>query len=180
MNMLFAVDLAMNMKLVQWDNNHEKQRNQVDRSSNFQRTFGAFDWIGNLSLTVLISILANIALVIRVIIQKLNIGQRLIWRKNRRLLIQLLSVSILYIVVWTPILVCFLMVLYAPNDLVIKLSVAYLNYYQYFGMLMYPFTCLIGLKEVQESLKEDIRWLLRRPLKTNRVQQIQTINGSTM
>ena len=120
------------------------------------------------------AILTNLFLLVRVIEQKRRIAQRDLWRRNRRLITQLLSVSLLYFTVWVPILFCFLMVLFTSNNLVVKLSVSYLNYYQYLGMLLYPFICLIGLKEIQDSLKEHMQWFKRRSMKIHQIQPLHT------
>lgn len=112
---------------------------------------------------------------IRVIEKKRRVAQRGLWRRNRRLILQLLSVSILYFIVWVPILFCFLMMLFTSNIVVLTLSVSYLNYYQYTGMLLYPFICLIGLKEVQEALKQQIQWLKRQSVKVHQVQPLNSL-----
>ncbi|CAF4647014.1 unnamed protein product [Rotaria sp. Silwood1] len=139
-----------------------------------QRFLGAMDWIGNLTITVTISILGSILLVIRVIGKRLRIVHNFSWRRNRRMVIQLLSISVFYIIIWVPIIVCFLMVLYAPNPIVLNLSVSYLNYYQYICMLLYPLICLTGLKEAQKPLKQQFyRWAMFRT-NNNRIQPTGT------
>jgi hypothetical protein len=121
----------------------------------------------------MITILASITLLIRVINQKRRIVQRFSWKRNRRMIIQLLSISMLYIIVWFPIIFCFLMVLYAPNSVVLELSVSYLNYYQYVSILLYPFMCIACLKEVQNALKKQFhRWTRHQINNNNRAQPV--------
>ena len=91
---------------------------------------------------------------------------------------QLLSVALLYMIVWIPILVCFLMVLFSSNTLVVQLSVSYLNYYQYVAMLLYPFICLTGLKEVQDAFKEQFSFWKRPGTQTNQVDPMQSVDQS--
>ncbi|CAF3421351.1 unnamed protein product [Rotaria sp. Silwood1] len=154
-----------------WNLLRKKLAANKQRSDRF---LGAMDWIGNLTITVTISILGSILLVIRVIGKRLRIVHNFSWRRNRRMVIQLLSISVFYIIIWVPIIVCFLMVLYAPNPIVLNLSVSYLNYYQYICMLLYPLICLTGLKEAQKPLKQQFyRWAMFRT-NNNRIQPTGT------
>jgi hypothetical protein len=112
-------------------------------------------------------------------IQKRRVAQRFVWKRNRRMIIQILSISMLYIIVWSPIIVCFLMVLFASNSIVLQLSVSYLNYYQYLCMLLYPFICVTGLKEVQDILKQQYYRLTGHQKNNNRVQPMELRNQNT-
>lgn len=72
-----------------------------------------------------------------------------------------------------------MMVLYTSNSIVLQLSVSYLNYYQYTCMLLYPFICISGLKEVKDGLKQNFRrWTIRPITNNNRIQPIELRNGS--
>ncbi|CAF1434929.1 unnamed protein product [Adineta ricciae] len=92
---------------------------------------GSFDLVMNNGVPVAIDILANTVLIARVFLQKRRVQQLSRWRQQRRMLRQLLSVSALYLVGWTP----FLLV-YIINVLV---DPAFLNYVQqnYFSDLIY-------------------------------------------
>jgi len=115
---------------------------------------GLFDWFSNVCAPVVIGAVATTALIIRVFIQKRRVAQRDMWRRNRRMAVQLASVSIMYIVVWISSVVCFVIPLIVPNPFALELATAVLNYVQYLSCLLCPFMCLIGLPEIRESIKK--------------------------
>ena len=98
--------------------------------------------------------IATTIIIVRVLLQKRRVGQREIWRRNRKLVIQLASISIMYIVVWIPSVVCFIVPLIVPSPLSSQLTTGILNYSQYMSVLLCPFMCLIGLPEIRHSLKQ--------------------------
>ncbi len=93
-------------------------------------------------------------LIVRILFQKRRVGQREIWRRNRKLVAQLASVSIMYIIIWIPNVVCFVVPLIVPCPLASEVAVAYLNYLQYMSCLLCPFMSLIGLPEIRNSIKQ--------------------------
>jgi hypothetical protein len=130
---------------------------------------GLFDWFSNVCAPVVIGAIATTALIVRVFIQKRRVAQRDMWRRNRRMAVQLASVSIMYIVVWISSVVCFVIPLIVPNPFALELATAVLNYVQYLSCLLCPFMCLIGLPEIRESIKKiftrsnNVQPLTQRP-----------------
>jgi hypothetical protein len=70
------------------------------------------------------------------------------------MVVQLASISIMYIIVWTPSVVCFVVPLIVPSPLAFEFAVGILNYFQYVSCLLCPFMCLIGLPEIRNIIKE--------------------------
>ncbi|CAF3055715.1 unnamed protein product [Rotaria sp. Silwood2] len=68
----------------------------------YNKVLGTFDWAANNGSPVVIIMLANMALVIRVIRHKRRQQQANSWKKQRRMTIQLLSISSLYLFAWLP------------------------------------------------------------------------------
>jgi len=66
------------------------------------QSLALYDWIANTGLAIVVIILANIVLVIRVIRQKARRQRVITWSKQRRMTLQLLSISSLYLVTWLP------------------------------------------------------------------------------
>lgn len=62
----------------------------------------SFAWAINNGLPTIIIFLANTILVIRVVQQKSRRQQPISWRKQRRMTLQLLSISSLYMIAWIP------------------------------------------------------------------------------
>ncbi|CAF1986460.1 unnamed protein product [Rotaria magnacalcarata] len=68
----------------------------------FDKVLGTFDWAFNNGLPMVVNALANIALIIRVVRHKRRLQQGTTWRQQRRMTVQLLAISSLYIIAWTP------------------------------------------------------------------------------
>jgi hypothetical protein len=68
----------------------------------YAEVLGTFDWSVNNGMPMVINALANMVLLLRVVKQKRRRQQRMIWRKQRHMTIQLLCVSSLYVIAWTP------------------------------------------------------------------------------
>ncbi|CAF3076078.1 unnamed protein product, partial [Rotaria sp. Silwood2] len=115
---------------------------------------GLFDWMLDICAPIVVGAIATMALIIRVLLQKHRAGQQEIWRRNRKMVLQLASVSIIYIVAWTPGIVCFVVPLIVPNPFALELAVTILSYISYVPCLLCPFMCLIGLPEVRKSIKQ--------------------------
>ena len=95
-------------------------------------------------------------LIVRVLLQKRRVGQRAIWRRNRKMVVQLASISIMYIVVWVPSVVCFVIPLIVPSPFAADLAASVLNYFQYVSNLLCPFMCLVGLPEIRGLIKQKL------------------------
>jgi hypothetical protein len=115
---------------------------------------GLFDWLFNILGPVTVGAVATTILIVRVLFQKRRVGQRGIWRRNRRMIIQLASISIMYIIVWIPSVVCSVVLLFVPNQNFFAFSTNVLSYFQYLSCLLCPFMSLIGLPEVRGSIKQ--------------------------
>ena len=134
-----------------------------------QFSLGLYDWISNVFAPVVVGTGATAALVLRVLLQKRRVGQPGIWRRNCKMVIQLVSVSTIYIIVWIPIVVCFVVPLIVPSPFTLELVLAVLNYLQYIPCLLCPFMCLVGLPEIRDSFKQMLtRMNTVQPLSQNR------------
>ncbi len=102
----------------------------------------------------MIGTIATTVLIVRVIVQKRRVGQRAMWRRNRKMVLQLSSVSIMYIVVWIPNILCYLISLLFTVPSAADLSADVLIYFEYITSLLCPFMCLVGLPEVRQSIKQ--------------------------
>ncbi|UJR12100.1 hypothetical protein I4U23_016278 [Adineta vaga] len=120
----------------------------------FERIPGSIDLLINLTLPLSICILANIILFCRVIHQKHRMKQQQKWKKNRHLVIQLMSVVIIHNLIWLPIIICLLITLFAPvvEQILIDLSVNLFTYSIYIAIMICPFTSLLGLRSFRENL----------------------------
>ena len=112
--------------------------------------------------------MATTVLIVRVLLQKQRVGQRAIWRRNRKMVVQLASISVMYIIVWIPSVVCFVIPLIVPSPFTLELATGVLNYFQYVSYLCCPFMCLVGLPEIRELIKQRLIQLIAvQPLAQN-------------
>ncbi len=79
--------------------------------------------------------------------------QRSIWNRSRRIIVQLVALSALYMLVWLPCVICFVITLFTVAPLLSSLYFTYLSYYQYLSSLFCPFVCLAGFPEVRHAMK---------------------------
>ena len=71
----------------------------------YSKSLATFDWTAETGLPTVLIIIANVSLVIRVVKHKYRREQRINWRKHRRLTLQLLSLSVLFLIALLPSLV---------------------------------------------------------------------------
>ena len=111
---------------------------------------GTFDQFANLVLPVTVSSLVSLILLIRVIRQKQRMQQHRMWRKNRRLVVQLLYVVILHNTVWLPMVICSTIMYFGgvSQSILLYLAVNILPIGIYVVILLYPFTSLLSLTEL--------------------------------
>jgi len=124
-----------------------------------------FDWIFNTSFPLITIILANIILIIRVIrtMRKIRHRQSLTWKRQRKLTLQLLALSSLYVFGWAPSTVISTLQSFAlPNLLDDIPQLNYLNYLTYFVCPLQPFICLLGLPELIKCVKNNMKKFLCR------------------
>ncbi len=93
-------------------------------------------------------------LIVRVILQKRRVGQRALWQRNRKMVLQLSSISIMYIIVWIPSILCYLIALIFQIAFAFDLASNVFIYFKYITSLLCPFMCLVGLPEVFQSIKQ--------------------------
>ncbi|CAF3681997.1 unnamed protein product [Rotaria sp. Silwood1] len=100
--------------------------------------------------SISVSTLASLVLLSRVVWQKRRMQQRQMWKKNRRLLIQLLYIVILHNLVWLPMVICWLIIIFSPvpQPFLVELSINILPYGIYIVILVCPFVSLISLPEL--------------------------------
>jgi len=103
----------------------------------------------------------SVALLARILHQKHHMHQPIQWRKNRKMTVQLLPISILYIIFAFPLTLMHLMYrLGLPGDVGGNFY-EYLLFFNYLMLLFLPFACVISLPKFRNKIKHF--WPLRRP-----------------
>ena len=114
--------------------------------------FSVFDTIVDEVLPIFVIIIFSIALLLRVLWQKYRMRQPIQWRKQRKMTIQLLSISFLYLVLLFPFtLVDFMLVCGFPVEQIVNFRL-YAMFLHYFMMLFLPFICVLSLPELRAKL----------------------------
>jgi hypothetical protein len=112
----------------------------------------------------------SVTLLIRVYLQKRRLHQTNLWRKQRKMAVQLLSNSVLYMTANIPLNICILAHLCGlPDDVGAEMQL-YFDYLCYYVTLLFPFVCLGILSELRKKIQWKGLLLFRRP------QRIATIN----
>ena len=138
---------------------------------------GIFDLVFTVFMPLALIIFFNSLLVFRVIYQKHRMLQRNIWRKNIRMVTQLLTVSLLHVAVWMPLVTAILISLVnvpAPqiiNDLVA--SNTFINLV-YISVLGNPVVSIFAIPEIGTKMRALINRLLPKPL-VHRVEPTRTV-----
>ncbi|CAF1057959.1 unnamed protein product [Adineta steineri] len=114
-----------------------------------------FDWIVNTALLAIVIMLANIVLIIRVIRQRLRQQRAVSWSKQRRMTIQLISISSLYLLIWIPSIIFGLIQQISPTDEIDEIQTDYVEDLTYFICLLIPW---IGIGMLPDFKK----WMLKQ------------------
>ncbi|CAF0924048.1 unnamed protein product [Adineta ricciae] len=132
------------------------------------------DWILNTAFPLSTIILANITLIVRVIrsMKKTRRRPSLTWKRQRKLTLQLVALSSLFVLGWAPSTVVSIVQSFALPTLFSDIpELDYLNYLTYFVCPLQPFLCLFGLPELLKSLTTSFKLLFRR----SRVNPVNTV-----
>ncbi|CAF1506895.1 unnamed protein product [Adineta steineri] len=142
----------------------------------FEPGIGLFDWFCDVFGPIIVGTVATMVLIIRVILQKHRVGQRAIWQRNRKMVIQLAALSTMYIAVWIPNIISFVIPIIVPNQLALDLASNVFCYFEYFAVLLCPFVCLVGLPEVRQSIYQIfIRFNTIQPSSQNPIEFLRPL-----
>ncbi|CAF1003583.1 unnamed protein product [Adineta steineri] len=108
----------------------------------------SFDWMTNMLIPSLLIPIINISLLVRVTVQIKKVKRILKWRTARKMTIQSLIISTLYLLFWTPLALVSLIRIYFIPTFIDDITFYYLNYTPYLVQLLMPFVCIICLTEV--------------------------------
>ncbi|CAF0745914.1 unnamed protein product [Adineta steineri] len=117
-----------------------------------------YDTIVNSIIPTPIISFFSITLIIRIIKQKQTLHRQVQWRKYRRMIVQLLSISALFLFFNFP-MTCIVLaqVCGLPDDSLGQLPF-YTYYLYHFVSLLMPFVCLTSFPEIQKKIKQMIKF----------------------
>jgi len=106
----------------------------------------------------LIIIIFSILLLLRIRQQKIRIGKSLRWRKHWKMTVQLLFISILYLVFALPIAFFNFLHLCGVEESLIFNVMEYLLFFNYLAMLFCPFSCALSLPQLRNQVRKCVRF----------------------
>ncbi|CAF1675094.1 unnamed protein product [Adineta ricciae] len=131
----------------------------------YSKVLATYDWIVNNGMPIILITFANAILLARVVRQKLRRQRVMPWKKQRRMTIQLLSISSLYFLGWFPsIMIAVVQQLWSPTFLA-DAQVDYIYDLIYLICLFLPWVCL-GL------FPEFTNWIRMYVFRRNAAQNI--------
>ncbi|CAF1356344.1 unnamed protein product [Adineta steineri] len=113
-------------------------------------------------IPTLIIVIFSITLIVRALQQKQRVNQRIQWRKYRKMTIQLLSISALYLAFNSP----WVFILFAsqyglpPN--ITRIYTFYGLYFRNYVIFLFPFVCFGSLSELRDEFKKKFLWCRRQ------------------
>jgi hypothetical protein len=117
--------------------------------------FGLWESIFHVLATTICIIVFSCALLIRVYRSKRRLQQSMNWRKYRKMLFQLISISSLYLSINFPISIIYILSITSFADRALK-ALECLSFFGYFIPLLLPFICLTSLPDVWRKIKRKI------------------------
>ncbi|CAF4039038.1 unnamed protein product [Adineta steineri] len=111
-----------------------------------------WDVIVNDIIPTMTIIVCSLTLLLRVIYQKSRMHQTIHWRTHRKMTIQLLSISLLYLFIYMPkMLIEFLHLCGVPNY-VGKDFMSYAEFFAYYGNLLLPLVCAGSMPQLKKRI----------------------------
>ena len=110
-----------------------------------ERSLVMYDTIVNCIIPILLIIIFNILLVLRYINQKQRLQGVIRWRQCRKMVIQLLLISSLYLIFYLPLLILIAAHLFGIPAEIGADAELYAYFFSYFIPLLSPYVCLASL-----------------------------------
>ncbi|CAF1449869.1 unnamed protein product [Rotaria sordida] len=130
----------------------------------YEAIVGTIDYLINVVTPTMFIILANIILLLRFTYKKRAMKLANTWRKYRLMYIQLVSISMLYFIIWIPFVIISLIRLFYDYLFLQDVTMLIINYCLYICPLASPFISLVGLPGARQHLRRNnliIPWISR-------------------
>ncbi|CAF1292963.1 unnamed protein product [Adineta ricciae] len=114
--------------------------------------FSMYELVVHQFLPFPVIVVFNILLIVRVVWQKKSMNQRFQWRKYRKMIIQMLSISFLYIILYFPFLVVSICNLFNVTSDIFNDVLSYTTFITYFIFPLFPFVCALSLSDLRSKL----------------------------
>ncbi|CAF4142997.1 unnamed protein product [Rotaria sp. Silwood2] len=126
------------------------------------RNIKHFDLICHQIIPSFIIIILSIVLLLRVRWQKTSFYQSADWTKQRRMIVQILSISMLYFLFYGPWILVMICVQFSSLKKIALNIMTYAFFFSDYFIFLLPFVCYASLPEVQLKLKKLFCYLLQK------------------
>jgi hypothetical protein len=113
-----------------------------------------FDLLCHQIMPTLIIVVFSITLLLRVLWQKTRMHRTIQWRRQRKMLIQLLSISILYLFLNVPWAFILLLQFFGLESKIMDIFTPYAFFIGYYIIFLLPFVCCGSLPQIKMKLKK--------------------------
>jgi hypothetical protein len=122
----------------------------------FCENYHLYMWetIAHQLLRILTIVFFSMALLLRVLCQKYRIHRPIQWRRHRQMTVQVVSISLLYLIFSFPFVLVTLIYLCGFLYSVYGNFAPYANFFSYFIILFFPFVCILSLTELQVKIQQ--------------------------
>ena len=120
----------------------------------YEQLTSTLDILINLALPLFICSIFNTLILVRVLYRKHRMRQQQVWKKNRRLIVHLMSIVLLHDLVWFPAIICLLVMISSPVPLPIltDITLNILPYGYYMVIMLYPVVSIIARPELRPQV----------------------------
>ncbi|CAF1238894.1 unnamed protein product [Adineta steineri] len=128
--------------------------------------FGLYEFMTGAILCSILIGFGSIFLVLRVILRKRHLQQQIQWRKHRKMILQLLSVSSLFFVLYLPpVMLAVAHKVGVPSYVGAQYN-TYASLFSYYIAFLFPFTCLSTIPELGTRIKNIFRCRWRQQMRS--------------
>ncbi|CAF2844396.1 unnamed protein product [Rotaria sp. Silwood2] len=121
-----------------------------------------WDVVVNHIIPTIIIIFCSILLLLHVLYQKFRMHRSIRWRNHRKMTIQVLLISVLYLVIYFPkILMEFIHRCGVPEEFGADLML-YAEFFVYYGNIFLPFVCVESMPELKKIIKKIFPYYRRQ------------------
>ena len=119
----------------------------------FNKVLGTFDIAVNNYMPVVIDFISNVIIILRVVKQKRHAQRSTAWKQQRHMTIQLLSLSIIYLIAWTPCLTVLAVQMLHDPTFLLTIQTDYFLDLIYIIYLFIPWACIGFIPGVMKWIK---------------------------
>ena len=122
--------------------------------------FRAYETTAHQLVPIFIIVVFSGLLIVRIAWRKHRIHRPIQWRRHRTMLVQLLSISLVYLIFALPLTFAYMLISYStPSNIIVELF-DFCLFLSYFILLFLPFVCVLSLPEIRNEINK-IRRLYR-------------------